>query len=585
MKFLILILFLATIINICLAIYSLVFRKNSLSYIFAAYSIAIGFYTLGYALELSSSTLLEIKSWLKVEYMGISFLPTIWMLLVLQYVGKENILRKRYLVAMYGFSFITLLLHFTNDYHHLFYKAVSLDTTSEHVLVSLTKGVWYWFHQAYANLTTLVGSILLIQMFFSASKAYRKQTSIMLLSSFVPWVFYLVYITGHSPHNIDLIAIGLTISCVIYAIGLFRYSLFEFVPLALENVFENMEDAVIIIDRNNNVANFNKSAIQLFPILNRPNNSRSIKAILSEYTQLYNLSATKIKQVIDIEVEIDNEIKYYHTRITTISGGNKKAIGQIIILTDITEKKKALDKLIENESRLKELVATKDKFFSIIAHDLMNPFNALFGYGQLLKNSLEEKSYSEAINYTEIINNSSKQVYSLLQNLLIWSRAQTGNMRFIAENVNINHLITEVYGLLNSVAHSKKISVSIDAPEDIEVPADFNMLNAVLRNLVSNAIKFTDRNGSIRIKAYTENDYIIVCVSDTGVGIEKENLKNIFSIGQSVSSKGTENETGTGLGLIICKEFIEMHRGKVWVESTPGKGSSFYFSIPTSSIN
>jgi signal transduction histidine kinase len=229
---------------------------------------------------------------------------------------------------------------------------------------------------------------------------------------------------------------------------------------------------------------------------------------------------------------------------------------------------------------LHELNATKDKFFSIIAHDLKSPFNAIIGFSEILIEQVQEKNYEYAMEYAVIIQDSSKRAMDLLMNLMEWSRSQTGRMEFNPEPLEVVGVIRDVIALLNDTAKQKSITITTNTPDSAQVIADKAMVATILRNLISNAIKFTERGGKIVISAQQNTAELIVAVQDNGVGMSKEIIDKLFRIDVNHSTLGTQSEKGTGLGLILCKEFIEKHGGKIWVESEEDKGSKFVFSIP-----
>jgi PAS domain S-box-containing protein len=255
-------------------------------------------------------------------------------------------------------------------------------------------------------------------------------------------------------------------------------------------------------------------------------------------------------------------------------------IGYIGHCLDITERKKVEQTLLQNENRLRELNATKDKFFSIIAHDLKSPFNGIIGFSNLLAIEVQENNYEGIREYARIIQDSSLRAMELLENLMEWSRSQTGRMEFNPDFVEIDALINEVSKLLSDSARQKSISISTVLPKKLIVSADQAMVTAVLRNLISNAVKFTNAGGKIVISAERKPEELLVTVQDNGIGMKKEVVDRLFHIDTNFSTTGTKNETGTGLGLILCAEFVEKHGGKIWAESEVGKGSKFHFTIP-----
>lgn len=234
----------------------------------------------------------------------------------------------------------------------------------------------------------------------------------------------------------------------------------------------------------------------------------------------------------------------------------------------------------ESEIKLRELNATKDKFFSIIGHDLRSPFNSVIGFSNLLLKQIKNKNIEGIDKYANNVLKSSNNAMDLLLNLMEWSRSQTGRMEFNPEYFDLVSCINKIILLYDDIAGQKSITIKNILPHKASVYADNAMISTVLRNLISNAIKFTMPGDEIIVSAMEKQNEIIFSVSDNGVGISKNGIEKLFRIDQSYSTTGTNEETGTGLGLILCKEFVEKHNGKIWVESEEKKGSTFYFTLP-----
>jgi signal transduction histidine kinase len=229
---------------------------------------------------------------------------------------------------------------------------------------------------------------------------------------------------------------------------------------------------------------------------------------------------------------------------------------------------------------LKEANATKDKFFSIIAHDLKSPFNSIIGFSKILSDNTHEYDQSKIKEFAGIISQSSELAMELLMNLMDWSRSQTGQMKYNPEQIELSKISNEMETLFNNIAQEKSIIIKWKLSDDTSYLMDKVMINIILRNLISNAIKFTMPNGEISIEAKKMREHLLFSVIDNGVGIAQDTTKTLFDIGKNHSTTGTNDEMGTGLGLILCKEFVEKHGGRIWVESVLGEGSTFYFSIP-----
>ena len=245
------------------------------------------------------------------------------------------------------------------------------------------------------------------------------------------------------------------------------------------------------------------------------------------------------------------------------------------------ERKRSSDEITRYAEELKQLNATKDRFFSIIAHDLKNPFITILGFTDLLYSDYKELSDDERLSFILEMKKSAEVSFNLLQNLLQWSRSQTGRLEFNPQKLDLIKIIDENFLLLSNSAEQKEIRLYNQIVSTIEVIADEDMLNTVFRNLLTNAIKFSNKGGIISVSASAINSFAEICVSDCGVGMNQKAIDNLFRLEITRSTTGTENETGTGLGLILCKEFIENNGGKIRVESEVGKGSKFIITLPT----
>jgi signal transduction histidine kinase len=238
------------------------------------------------------------------------------------------------------------------------------------------------------------------------------------------------------------------------------------------------------------------------------------------------------------------------------------------------------EELLLSQKNLRELIQTRDKFFSIISHDLRSPLNSLTGFLQVLIRHSEAFSKEEIVQFATKLDKSVANLKDLLENLLTWSRAQTGGIEFHPEVLDIREIAEANIELLKNSASAKLLKLHLEAEGDTRAQADRNMVLFVLRNLLANAIKFTPKNGQISTQIIPKAHYIQISVSDTGIGMSQETLQKLFRIDVSHSQKGTDNEAGTGLGLILCKEFVEKNKGEIWVESQEGKGSTFHFTLP-----
>ena len=266
--------------------------------------------------------------------------------------------------------------------------------------------------------------------------------------------------------------------------------------------------------------------------------------------------------------------------VTPIKDENGKLTFLIAQLQDITKRKNAETKLIKYAEELKELNQSKDKLFSIISHDLRSPFNALLGISEYIIQFFDDLSKEEIKESIGNLHYSAKKIYNLMRNLLEWTQIHTSGLEFEKSKIDLCEISRSILELYEETAASKNIDLTSNISNSIFLYADLYMIETVLRNLVSNGIKFTHPGGGVSISAAVNSDLVKVTVEDNGVGIDPGNQKKLFGIGEQYRMDGTSNEKGTGLGLILCKDFVEKNNGTISVESKLNKGSKFTFTVP-----
>ncbi|MEE9461013.1 MAG: PAS domain-containing protein [Bacteroidales bacterium] len=282
----------------------------------------------------------------------------------------------------------------------------------------------------------------------------------------------------------------------------------------------------------------------------------------------------------------DGNVIWTQSTLTPVLNAEKKIIRFVAVDTDITAVKKAQDMVNNHKAeielqrdQLEKANITKDKFFSIIAHDLKNPFHSIMGFTDLLIKNYNDFEDTKKLEFLGLINESSQYANNLLDNLLHWSRTQTDRIKYSPIKFDLHSLVNEIQHMLHGNAEKKQLALLNLVPEASYVYADKNMIHTVLRNLVSNSIKFTPAEGTISIEAIPKEEFIHIIVKDNGVGIPLDQHGKLFSFGEFHSTSGTAGEPGTGLGLIICFEFIKKHGRELSFSSESGKGTSFTFVL------
>jgi len=347
----------------------------------------------------------------------------------------------------------------------------------------------------------------------------------------------------------------------------------------LSAVVQKTGNAVLIMENDGRVEWVNDGFTELYSYnifdLNETYNWNLIDAPFNEQMKEMANQAIREKTSLTFESVIkskDNDDIEVQTTLTPLIDSSGRVRKLIAIDTDIRRLKNA-------ERQLKQLVAMKDKFFSIIAHDLKNPFNSLMGVSQLLIDKYDQYDKEKILKFLDNIHSVSKQTYDLLVNLLEWSRSQTGNMEFSFDRLSLKEVADQSIQLLQSSADEKSVVLQNDISENTYIYADRNTLNTIFRNLLSNSIKFSYPQNKVEIQSSPLDDKIQISISDKGVGIPTDKISQLFRLDKNFSTKGTNKETGTGLGLILCKEFVEKNGGTIDVDSEQGKGSTFKFTL------
>ncbi len=349
-------------------------------------------------------------------------------------------------------------------------------------------------------------------------------------------------------------------------------------------VFESAKDGIFLLSNEGSISALNEA----FARMHGYTVDEMVKMNLQDLNtpETSRLSPARFQKIMtgeSMSFEVEHFCKNGHTlpfevtaNVVTIAG-IKYILG---FLRDITLRKLAEDEISQKNEELARISNEKDKFFSIIAHDLRSPFNSLLGFTRLLVEDLPTMTVAETQKIALTMRKSATNLFGLLENLLEWSRMQRGLIKFYPEpRLLLPKVLTETALLMESV-NKKEITLNYNITEDIEVYADENMLGSILRNLVNNAVKFTPEGGKVTISAKLLDNAVECSVKDTGIGMNQEMQENLFNITFNASRKGTEKEPSTGLGLILCKEFVEKHGGKLWVESEESQGSTFYFDLP-----
>jgi PAS domain S-box-containing protein len=550
--------------------------------------ISIIFYSFFYALEISSTEIHTVLIFYKIEYIGVSVLPLLFLLFTISYSGKKSGLPKSIMGLLFGIPVITLLLVFTTEHHDLFNKNMHIDYGGLFPVFYFDLGIWYWVHFIFTIICIILGLIILFSMLQVTLPDFHKQIYIIIIGSLMPFLTLLMRLLGMSPWGIDPSPFSLTLSAIIIFIGFTRYKLFNLTPLARSLLFENNHEGVIVFDREQRIVDYNNSAVN-----NQYIKSNAIGTHVSELSKPWRdilNRDTSSKEIDNIEVKekIEGYDFWFNITFLPLHDNYENKIGQMMTISNITERKyaeeelrKAIDKANYLAVEAENANTAKSTFLANMSHELRTPLNSIIGFSDLLLEGKTGSLNEKQIRYISNVSNSGKHLLLVINDILDISKIEAGKMELSCDSISIHETTNEVLMACSSLASSKGIELKQNLDCSIKtIKADRVKLKQILYNLISNAIKFTPAGGKVTLNIKSDDENILFEVIDTGEGISKEDQNKLFTVFGQLDTANNRRYEGTGLGLAIVKRLVEMHKGKVWIESEIGKGSTFAFEIP-----
>jgi signal transduction histidine kinase len=527
----------------------------------------------------SAAPTIELKIfWSRMEYFSNMGIPLMFLWFIQSYDLEKSVSVRRYNWVFWIVPVITLLLVFTSHFHTLIWTGFSWSPMGENVLI-YHHGPAFYVAMIYSLLLVLLGNILLIRFVRKRPRYFKSRIWFVLAGSAVPFLTGLIYTIGSDPlEGLDISPMGIVVAGAFFFWGIARGQLFDIVPAGHQFTIEKMTDGAIVLDPHNFIMDVNPVALETLKI-HETLTGRRLDIVLPAVYRV--LEEGKTTEKFNREVWMDPPVsRWFDIMYYPLKDPHDKQLGGLMILHDITLRKKDELELKKLATELTELNAMKDKLYSLIGHDLRSPFNAILGYAELLAESYDEYSDKERRQFALSISIASKSAFNLLENLLEWSRIQMGRTVYAPEELNLNLMVNETFLLLRLNAQDKGIQLRNRVLPQEKIYADKNMASAILRNLISNGIKFTSTGGCVEVTAVTRERMVEITVADTGIGMKPEKIKTLFRLDAIQSTQGTAHETGTGLGLLLCREFIEKHGGTLTVSSEEGLGSRFVFTLP-----
>ncbi|MDD3265281.1 MAG: histidine kinase N-terminal 7TM domain-containing protein [Dehalococcoidales bacterium] len=578
-------------------------RKRRVASAFLLLMFSLAWWASTAALEHASVELSANIFWLKMTYFGITLIPGTWLVFTLLYTDRHKWLTKRNIILLTIIPVVTLVIVWTNSYHHLMWKDIWLDTSLWPPVDLVTHNGWFWVYSVYSYVLLLACTLLILDLFRRSSGIYRKQAGIILAASLVPWAANFLFIAGIKPFAfIDHTPLALTITGVAFFLGLSRFKLLDIKPIAYEVVFKSMLDGVVILDTDYKLVDINQSAQKILNQKREEVIGQPFNTLLPGKAQIAALKADTTSKETVITIEDGTDKRYYTVFISPVSAHNNPN-GYLVLLHDNTEQRKAEadsrerirlkaelaerkhTQKLEAEAQAAKLAnQAKSEFLASMSHELRTPLNAVIGFAQVLCEQDFGPLNQKQMEYVNAVVESGRHLLSLINDILDLSKIEAGKEELLLSNIKIKDLLQGSLFMIKERAAKHNISLFLKAINNIdntEIMADERKLKQVLFNLLSNAVKFTPDGGAITVKGNIEGEEVIISVSDNGIGIKPADQKKLFQRFFQIHGSTTDKTPGTGLGLVISKQLVETHEGEIWVESEgEEKGSQFSFSLP-----
>jgi PAS domain S-box-containing protein len=555
-------------------------------------------WSLGNMLELTVSGLQLKVFFANFQFIGITTVPAAWLAFTLDYTGRGKWLTRRNIALLTIMPAITVVVALTNV-ADLFRTSVFLLTRGEYTLMGTVMGPGYWVHAAYSYLLLVAGAGLLIQSFVRSSRLYRRQTAMLLVASFVPWVANFLTIFDLNPFSpLDLTPFAFTITGLAMGWSIVRYRLLDIIPVARDTIIENMSDAVLVLDAHNRVVDINPAALRAIGL---PSSSAAIgkpaAQVLSGYQDLLEQYRTVEEAWAEITLrEKEPTRRDFELHISPLRNRHGDLTGRLIVLHEISDLKRAAEQikiqnemlartnreLVEAQQKAEEASRLKSEFLATMSHELRTPLNSVIGYADFMLTGLPGKLAEKQEDYLKRIMANGERLLALINDILDISKIEAARLELTCEAFSPAELLKGVQSQMQSLADQKGLSfrTQLDPNLPPQLKGDLRRLEQILANLIDNAIRFTEAGRvDVRFERAGDSSWTM-SVADTGVGIPPHALEFIFDEFRQVDGSPQREKGGTGLGLAIVRKLTTLMGGSVHVQSEVGKGSTFTVQLP-----
>jgi signal transduction histidine kinase/CheY-like chemotaxis protein len=575
-------LFITTGVLFVFALYARQRRATVGALAFMRLALLVAAWTLTYALELAGSSASVKVFWAKLQYLSIASTPLAWLIFTLHYTDKGGWITRRKLVALLILPTLTVLLAFTNEAHGLIWSQIDVGVAGRFMPLEVGHGPWFWVYVIFSYVLMLLGSTVLVQGILRSPQLYRRQAAGLLLSAAAPWVGNALYVFRLNPfHPLDLTPFAFAVSALVLGWSLFRFRLLDLVPVAYSTIVKGMRDGIIVLDTQNRLADLNPAAERILGERAGGMLGQPVERLLADQPGLVAACRGVTEARMEIALGDGPALRNYDVQIALLDR-RSQLNGRLVILHDVTERKQAEAILQAAKEAAEQATQAKSAFLATMSHEIRTPMSGVLGMTDML---LETNLDTEQREFVKILRTSGDAMLRVINDLLDISKIEAGKLELEHVPFHVRVCLEESLDLVGIRAAQKQLDMAytIDPQTPNTLLGDSARLRQILVNLLSNAIKFTDSGEilvSVTARNLADNHYEVqFAVKDTGIGIPPDHQDRLFKSFSQVDPVSARSRTGSGLGVTISKRLSELMGGTMWVESTEGLGSTFYFTI------
>lgn len=565
--------------------------------------LAAGSWSLASVFQWASADLEGQHFFFELRFAFTELLVVCFLVFAVQYVGFGERLSRRAILLISVIPIVTLISLWTNVPENAYLQGSSLVSLGTFNALAVRFGPIFWVHTIYDYALIVVSLLVLSQAFIRSPRLYRGQLAATAVAAIVPASGSFMYTSGLNPFPyLDATPFAFTFTGLVLLLGFYRFRMMDIVPAARDTVIQNMDDALLVLDPRFRVVDMNPAAERLFRTGAARAIGEPVEAILPAWTALSTQHPT-MEDLREAEIVMpapENlsgaaaEPRYMELRVTPVAERSGQSGGWMVVLRDITERKRADNALREAKETAEAASKAKGAFLATVSHELRTPLTSVIGFAKINKKRMEDvivpvipagdARAGHAIHQMgenfDIIISEGERLTALINDVLDLSKIESGKMQWHVVNVSVHQIVDQATAATASLFAQKQLALIRRIEPDLpDVPGDHDRLVQVVINLLSNAVKFTT-TGSVTCRVRRVDSQVVTSVIDTGIGIAATDLDKVFDEFVQVGDPLTDHPQGTGLGLPICRQIVESHGGRIWVESVPGNGSTFSFSLP-----